>query len=100
MKTYSTFKHSVVKQLEHEKMVWKREEKDIKLEWNQWHRSELWWRRGREKLNRRKEEMRYRGGQGTAKVTYTVNSSTLSIKIMPEFRFFSRIIFSAHTMCQ
>lgn len=99
-KTYSTFKHNVVKQLKNEKMVWKRGEKDIKLEWNQWHRSELWWRRGQEKLNRRKEEMRYREGQGTAKLTCTVNSSTLSIKITPEFRFFWRIVFSAHTMRQ
>lgn len=88
LKTYSTFKHNVVKQLKHEKMVWKRGKKHVRLEWNQWHRSELWWRRGQEKLNRRKEEMRYRGGQGTAKPTYTVNSSTLSIKITPEFRFF------------
>lgn len=69
-------------------MVCKRGKKYTKLEWNQWHRSELWWRRGQEKLNRRKEEMRHREEQGTAKLTYTVNSSTLSIKITPEFRFF------------
>lgn len=68
LKTYCTFKH-VVKQLKHEKMAWKRGEKDVKLEWNQWHTPELRWKRGREKLNRRKEEMRYRGGQGTAKLT-------------------------------
>lgn len=30
LKTYSTFKHNVVKQLKHEKIVWKRGEKDIK----------------------------------------------------------------------
>lgn len=68
LKTYCTFKH-VVKQLKHEKMVWKRGEKDVKLAWNQWHTPELRWKRGREKLNRRKEEMRYRGGQGTVKLT-------------------------------
>lgn len=81
-------------------MVSKRGETDTKLEWNQLHRSERWGRRGLEELNRRKGEMRYRGGQGTAKLTYTVNSSILSIKITPEFKFFWKIIFSAHTILQ
>lgn len=70
---------------------------DTKLQWNQLHRSELRERRWWAELSRKKEEMRYRGGQGTAKLTYTVNSSILSVEITSRIQILLREYFLVHT---